>query len=101
MNGNVKQFEMDKEKLKEFIKYDSFVIDENTPVVVKELLEDIKLLSNESEEIEEPEFKFIQGFPMALNDEYEQIQENKLKDDIKPPEVVIKAMYQKCSQIDY
>lgn len=81
-----KAIEMAKEKLQEFIKYDSFIIDENSPKEVKALLEDIKLSSNEPEEIEEHEFEFIEGFPMALSDGHEQILGNELKDDTNPPE---------------
>lgn len=74
---------------KEKINDSAFVIDENTPVEVKALLEDIKLLSAEpEEEIKEPEFEFIQGFPVVLNNEHKQIQANELKAEIKPPEGV-------------
>lgn len=37
---------------------------------------------------EEPEFEFIEGFPVASNTEPEQIQVNELKADIKAPEAI-------------
>lgn len=40
------------------------------------------------EVMEEPEFKFIQGFPVALNNEHGQIQANELKTNTKQPEAV-------------
>lgn len=71
------------ELVKEKINDSSFIIDENTPVEVLALLEDNDSISNEHEE---PEFEFIEGFPVASNNKPEQIQVNELKADIKEPE---------------